>query len=144
MEVQFRIEEARRRFAQSLVGSWSTAQGTFDMVMAEHWEVRPDGTGRFTDTGPFGHPRSETRFEWRQGEPFVFELRLTEYVAISPDDDGELDDDDRKWKAVRYDFVEVPTDVGPLVGLIDATQVGAKFAGFLMSLAPLAYSGPIV
>lgn len=144
MSIQARIEDARQQFARSLVGFWGTAQGTFDMVMGQHWEVRPDGTGRFTDTGPFGYAKSETRFEWRQSEPFVFELRLIEYVAQEPDDDTEFDDDDREWKAIRYDFAEVPTDVGPLVGLIDVTQVGAKFGGFLTSLAPLAYSGPIV
>ena len=143
MEAQPWIEESRRRFARSLVGRWSTAQGTFDTVMGQHWEIRPDGTGRFTYTGPFGHPRSETRFAWRQSEPFVFELRLTDYMALELDYASELDDEDRAWQAIRYDFVAVPTDSGLQVGLIDVAQAGAELSGFLDSLAPLAYIGPV-
>ena len=143
LHIQQKIQDARSKFAQSLVGRWSTAQGTFNAVMAQHWEIRPNGTGCYTDTGPFGAPRSEMRFEWRQSNHFVFELRLTEYLACHPDDAIELEDTDRNWRAIRYDFMIVTTDFGTHVGLIDVSQIGMELAGFLDSLAPLVYIGLI-
>jgi hypothetical protein len=131
------VEEARLCFASSLVGRWSTAQGTFASVMDQHWEIRSDGTGCFTDTGPFGHPRAETWFEWRQVEPFDVEMRLTRFVSFDPEDAEVLDDEDTAWRRIRYDFVEVRTDCGVEVGLI---EVGRK--AFFESQAPLAYRGP--
>lgn len=129
-----RIEDARRRFGRSLIGYWRTAQGTFNGVMAQHWEFRPDGTGRFTDTGTFGYPETETQFEWRQLGDFEIELRLTEYVAHHPDYASELDDEEREWQAIRYDFVVVQHDCGTEVGLV---------GGLLSVDAPLGYSGPM-
>ena len=84
MDARERIEEARIRFARSLVGRWSTAVGTFGSVMDQIWEIYPNGTGTFTDNGPFGYPRSETHFEWRQPAESIFELRLVKYVALQP------------------------------------------------------------
>ena len=135
------IEAARRRFARSLVGRWSTAQGTFDVVMGQRWEIRADGTGRFVDTGPFGHPREETRFAWRQTDDFVFEMRLTERISSERDD--ELDDEDRAWRAVRYGFVVVETDCAALIGLVGAAPDGTTYGGFMDSMAPLAYTCPV-
>jgi hypothetical protein len=138
---QQRIEEARRRFGQSLVGQWSTAVGTFNMVMDQHWEIRPDGTGKFTDTGPFGYPRSETHFEWRQPAEGVFELRLVKNIALQPGYEWELDEYERQWQTIRYDFVVVGTAFGDEIGMVDRAQLGSEHAGFLNSLAPLAYRG---
>lgn len=149
MNLQPQLEEARRRFARSLVGHWSTSQGTFDVVMEQHWEIRPDGTGKFVDTGAFGEPRGETRFEWRQSEPFAFELREGAYVsflpdeAAEPDDEVELADDDLAWRTIRYDFIVLGAEFGYGIGLIDVAQIGTEYAGFWMSLAPLAFAGPI-
>ncbi len=140
---QSQIEESRRRFARSLVGCWSTAQGTFNGVMGQHWEVRPGGTGRFTDTGPFGNPSSETRFEWRQSEEFVFELRLIERIAHQPEYAYELDEEDWEWREIRYDFLAVPTDCGVEIGLVATAKNGSNFGGFFDSTAPLAYCGPV-
>jgi hypothetical protein len=141
-----RIEQARARYARSLVGSWSTAQGTFGVVMAQHWEIRPDGSGRFVDTGCFGTPTSETRFEWRQDQPFVFELRETELIEYGPGDPADSDegdegdeDDDSPWVAISYDFIVIRTDVGEQIGLIDIRRREAKEPSFYWSLAPLAY-----
>ena len=136
------IEEARRKFASSLVGRWSSAPGTFGMVMCQVWVIRPDGTGQFTDSGPFGYPRSETRFEWRQTNDFVFEMRLTEYVELHADYAHDLDEEDREWRKIHYDFTETPVDFWTTVGLIDKAQVGEQ-RGFLNSFAPLVYSRPI-
>lgn len=126
MDAQERIEEARRRFGRSLVGLWSTAVGTFNMVMDQHWEIRPDGTGKFTDTGPFGYPRSETHFEWRQPAEGVFELRLIRYVALQPDYEAELDEDELQWQTIRYDFVVVGTEFGSEMGMVDLAQAGSE------------------
>ncbi|UQA59956.1 hypothetical protein [Polyangium aurulentum] len=143
-----RIEQARARFARSLVGSWSTAQGTFGVMMAQHWEIRPDGSGRFVDTGVLGYPKSETRFEWRQDQPFVFELRETELIEYGPGDHADSDEndendenDDHPWVAISYDFVVIRTDVGEQIGLIDIRKREAKepIFYFYWSLAPLAY-----
>lgn len=143
LDVQLQIEEARRRFERSLVGCWITAQSTFNGMMAQFWEIHPDGTGRFTDTEPFGHPQSETRFEWRHAEPFAFDLRLTEYISHESDYADELSDEERAWRTIRYDFLAVPTDCGVQVGLVEVTQAGEKSGGFHLSLAPLSYCKPV-
>jgi hypothetical protein len=146
MDVEAQIDEARRRFARSLVGRWTTAQGTFDAVMAQHWEIRADGTGQFTDTGPFGYIKAQTKFEWRQTEPFVFELRETEVVIDQQDSTNEPDDDDDSdcaWVPIKYDFATFTTDCGTHVGLIAITRTGSNGDGFYLSLAPLQYDGPI-
>lgn len=129
-----RIDEARRRFARSLVGNWSTAQGTFSVVAGQQWEIRPDGSGRFTEIGPFGHKKAETQFEWRQRGDFEIELRLTEYVSHESSDTADLDDQDREWQVIRYDFVAVQHDCGMEVGLV----------GGLLSLdGPLSYCSQV-
>jgi hypothetical protein len=141
MENDPRIEDARQRFAHSLVGRWSTAQGTFDIVMGEHWEFREDGTGRMVNTGSFGSPRGETRFEWRQSGDFEIELKMGEYVPSYPDDvvkaedygDEDVEDD---WFRFRYHFEIIEHDCGTEVGLIG-------IGGFLTLDAPLSYCGPI-
>jgi hypothetical protein len=149
MDAAPQVEEARRRFARSLVGRWSTEQGTFDMVMGQQWEIRPDGTGKFSDTRAFRGTIGETPFEWRQSEPFAFELRLGDYVSFEPAEETELDEADSDdgepwpWLTIRYDFTPVKTEFGLSVGLIDVAQLGTKCGGFLMSLAPLAYRGSI-
>lgn len=118
-------------------------QGTFGVMMAQHWEIRPDGSGRFVDTGCSATPKSETRFEWRQDQPFVFELRETELVEYGPGDpaDGDEGDetDDWPWVAISYDFIVVRTDVGEQIGLIDVVRRKAEEPSFYFSLAPLAY-----
>ena len=148
MDATHQLEEMRRRFAHSLVGHWSTALGTAVVVMDQHWDIHPDGTGRWIDTGPFGHPRTEIRFEWRQSEPFVFELRELEFIdhEPAPEPPGDLDDDPsgqpEAWSRIRYDFIAVQTDCGAEIGLVDVAQIGRKFEGFYLSLAPLAHRGP--
>jgi len=142
MDIQRQITAARRSFARSLVGRWSTAQGTFDKVMGQHWEIRSNGTGRYIDSGPFGEPRSETQFNWRQAQDFVFELQITTFVEYQSDFVADDDEAPYPWRAIRYDFIIVPTDCGEFVGIIDTAQIGAKSAGFEMSLAPLSYIGP--
>lgn len=149
MNIQAELDEARRRFARSLVGRWSTERGTRGVTMGQHWEIRPDGTGKFTDTGPFYAPRGETHFEWRQSEPFTFEFRQGDYVSFEPEEEAELkaadpdDDEPWPWLTIRYDFIAVETEFGISVGLIDVAQLGREYADFHMSLAPLAYAGPI-
>jgi hypothetical protein len=133
------IEEARRRFARSLIGRWATAAGTFAAIMDQRWDIRDDGTGTYTDTGPFGATLSETHFEWLQSEERVFQLRLTRRVAAG--DDASLDDDEQRWLSIRYDFIAVATDAGTDIGLIDIAQAEQPNAGFLNSLAPLTYRG---
>lgn len=129
-----RVQEARRRYARSLIGHWSTAQGTFDNVISQHWEFCPNGSGRFTDIGPFGYLRAETWFEWRQVGECEVELRITEHIAHHPDYAAELDDEERQWQVIRYDFVLVQHDMGRDVGLV----------GDLLSMnAPLKYCGSI-
>jgi hypothetical protein len=144
MDTTRRLEEARHRFAHSLVGTWSTAAGTFGAVMDQRWEIHADGTGKFTDTGPFGAPRHETHFEWRQNAERVFQLRLVRQVDLEPgsEPEPELGDEERQWQSIHYDFIAVTTDGGLEIGLVDAARVGRECAGFSHSLVALAYRGP--
>jgi hypothetical protein len=111
------------------------------MAMDQLWEIRPDGTGKYTDTGPLGHPRSETHFEWRQSAERVFEVRLLQYVPLQQGDDWSLDEDGHEWRSIRYDFVPVSTDLAVVIGLVDVAQAGSRYEGFLESGAPLVYCG---
>jgi hypothetical protein len=150
MDIQQRIDEARRQFAHSLVGCWSTAQGSFNAVTNQLWEIRPDGTGFYVDTGPFGYPNHESRFVWRQSQPFVFELRITEEIELEPEPSDEadtavedVDDEPCPWISIRYDFKAVSTDVGMMVGMVREEDLASDGGSFFWSLAPLAYDGPI-
>lgn len=140
------IEQARARHERSLVGAWTTALGSFGAVMAQHWEIRPDGSGTIVDTGPFGATRSETAFVWRQAQPFVFELRPTGFVDHDADglaEDEEDDDGDAPWIAISYDFTLIPTEAGgEHVGLVDSRPHDAsepRTFFFYLSLAPLVF-----
>ena len=134
------VESMRRRFSRSLIGRWTTQTGTFDMI-AQHWEIRADGSGLFVDTGSCGHPRSETRFEWRQRAERVFELRLIEFIALQSGQESELADEEREWQQVPYDFIRFDSDVAPFVGLVDTSSDVDN--GFYGSLSPMMYAGPI-
>lgn len=116
------------------------------MVMGQHWEIRPDGTGKFFDTRAFRGVIGETHFEWRHSEPFTFELRLGDYVSFEPKEEAELEEADsdaeEPWLTIRYDFIVVEKAFG-VVGLIDVADLGTEHAGFHLSLAPLTYVGPI-
>ncbi|MGL6073002.1 MAG: hypothetical protein ACRC8S_02450 [Fimbriiglobus sp.] len=137
-----RIEDARQQFARSLVGCWSSAQGTFDIVMGKYWEFHEDGTGRAVDTGCFGHPRGETRFEWRQSADFEIELKMGEYVPSHPDDaveaeadEGHDDEEEEdEWLRYRYDFEIIEHDCGREVALVGIVEYFNT---------PLSYCGPI-
>jgi hypothetical protein len=134
------IEDARRKFADSLVGRWSQGVGTFGSVIDQYWEIRSDGTGLITDTGPFGYARSVRQFEWRQDEERVFQLRIVKLVEM----DGAaraLDEHEEPWRAVRYDFIEVVTDACSEVGLVEVSDGGSRREGFAESYAPLSYRG---
>lgn len=62
MDIQTRLEAARRQFARSLVGYWSEAHyDGFNMVMNQLWEIYPDGTGQFINTGAFGYSITDIR-----------------------------------------------------------------------------------
>jgi hypothetical protein len=143
VDIQRSVEEARQRFATSLVGEWSTAVGTWRMAKDQIWEIRPDSTGKFTDTGPLGYSREETHFEWRQPAERVFEIRLLRYVSLLSGGELELGEDEREWRTIRYDFVPVTTDLEVVIGLVDVAQAGSRYEGFLDSGAPLVYRGPI-
>jgi hypothetical protein len=141
-EASVKVDEARHRFANSLVGRWSTASGSFSQVMDQLWDIRQDGTGKFTNTGPFGHPRDETSFLWQQESEFVFRIRLVKQVydlGLATQDETEFDETEYPWLTVRYDFMVVATDFGFFAGLVQTSRVGTEFEGFSESLAPLVY-----
>lgn len=141
MDTQKRLEAARHRFGRSLVGCWSEAHyDGFNMVMNQIWEIRSDGTGQFINTGAFGYPKSKMQFKWLQSEEFVFNLQLTEYIRYDLEENFALDDEDKIWNVIRYDFIAIPSEDYMInAGLIDVAQVGRKFCGFYESFAPLVY-----
>ncbi len=148
------LEETRTRFADSLVGCWSSASGSFSIVMDDSLQVNPDGTAIFRGYGCFGYAEGETHLEWRQSHPFEIELRVIREVILQRDE--ELDDDEDedegapkqedgspRWLTFRYDFVEVTHDLGTEVGLVAVGSDSKPHRGFYGSLAPMSYNGPI-
>jgi len=76
-----RLAECRTRFANSLVGKWTSVQGTFDAVMMDVWEFRSDGTAVVHSYGPFGHLNGIEEYRWDQSSP------LTIRIGEPPDED---------------------------------------------------------
>ena len=115
------IEEYRSRFRSAPVGTWETAQGTFDAVQSQVITFHPDQTGTIDDhrslsgSGP-------VRFEWREKEERVIEVRYS-------DDESEAEE---PWDEIRYDFKIKEGDTGSEVVLY---EVGHD--GFWDSAAPL-------
>lgn len=153
------LEQTRTRFANSLVGCWRSASGSFSIVMDDSLRVNPDGTAVFTGFGCFGYAEGETHLEWRQTQPFEIELRVVREIPFDPDDELEEDEFDKpvrkqedgspRWVTFRYDFVEVTHDLGTEIGLIEVDADGQPVfgytdrLGFYGSLAPMSYNEPI-
>lgn len=149
-ESEHQIDEYRVKFSKAPLGRWSTASGTFSSVMDQVWEFHENGTGRYTDYGAFGGEQGETLFEWRELADLTIEFRVTQWAELDLDDEDEDDAEDEdegpmNWISIRYDFKVVQHDAGSEVGMYDTRQEegGAEYVGFWMSLAPLAYSGPV-
>lgn len=111
--------------------------------MGQVWEIRPNGTGKFTDTGPFYSPGDETQFEWRQSQAFVFEMRVTGYPSDRESAEEGIEEVEDEWVSIRYDFISVQTDVGVVIGLITLSEAGDQITSFYGSMAPLSYAGTV-
>ena len=105
----------KERFANSLVGNWSSIEGTFSL-MSETIEFYPDGKGTWTESS--GSGTCSTYFSWRINTPFVLEM-LTEYMDDGTDEpeDQEDDDEEEKWIAIRYDFRIISNDCTKQIAL---------------------------
>ena len=71
-------------------------------------------------------------FEWRQHEEGVFQLRIVKFVEMNGEE-HELDENKKTWRAIRYDFIEVATDVCSEVGLVELSDGGGHREGFAES-----------
>lgn len=116
-----RVEEYRERFGRVPLGTWRTAQGTFDVVSSDVLTFRPDHTGTIKYGSSFSG-ETAVRFEWREKGERVVEVRYAGDEAGSED----------LWDEISYDFKVLETDAGEEVVLY---EVGHD--GFWDSDAPL-------
>lgn len=119
------LEAHRAAFSTTLVGTWTSAAGTFDAIANERWEFQPDGVVVVTFHGRLGTTTDEYR--WQSVGPFRIRIGI-------PGDDGEP----AAWSVVDYAFGIVTHDAGTEVAL---HEVGCR--GFWSSDSPLrSESGP--
>ncbi len=124
-----RINAYRDRFKAGPVGTWTSCQGTFDMIMSEEWIFRPDGTGEAWSN------RDEliTRFRWRSVRDLVIEM-----LDLSDGHDEPTTNRDDEWQPVEYDFSITSTDYGlSHVTMAERSRVGSNYEGFYLGLARL-------
>ena len=110
-----RLAECHATFAESLVGRWSTAQGSFDNVMGERWEFLACGTLLVVPYGPFGRVYEQEVYAWKHAGPFRIHLGLRH-------DEGSPE----TWvsRLVTYAFDTLETDLGPEVVLREEGHEG--------------------
>ena len=111
----------REAFATTLAGCWSTAQGSFDVVVSERWEFRADGILAVTSASAWSGTDHET-YRWESEGPFLVRL------GWLPDEE----DPEGSWVTVPYEFAVLEHDAGREVVLRGAGQYG-----FWLSPAPL-------
>ena len=107
------IEEYRARFRTAPLGTWRTAQGTFDAVSSDSVTFRPDHTGTIEYRSSFSG-EAAVGFEWREKAERVIEVRYAE------DGTGA----EESWDEISYDFRALDTDTGGEVALHEVGQDG--------------------
>lgn len=88
-----RINLYRNRFRNSLIGKWTSAEGTFQM-MEDEFNFSEDGKGTWISTS--GSGEETIHFEWREKAPFTIEMREV----------GE-----GNWMEINYDFKIMENDL---------------------------------
>lgn len=133
------LEDYREAFRHAPIGRWRQASGTFGAVTDEIWEFRQNHTGRIIFLGPFGHPKHEQPFEWREGgSKQTILLRETD-----PDPGPAGHHESAHWVEISYDFKSIDTDVGKMIVMHKVPKMGAEFEGFFSTTVPLSYLGGI-
>lgn len=110
-----RLRSCRAKFATSLVGRWSTAQGTFDAIMSEQWEFLADGTLRVSRSSRAGTDHDV--YLWEADGPFRVRL------GLPPDEDER----EVLWWTVSYEFAVIEHDAGQEVVLREVGRKGFSF-----------------
>ncbi|MEO7714892.1 MAG: hypothetical protein ABIY70_01710 [Capsulimonas sp.] len=145
-EDEMDVFHSRQRFHNGPIGHWSSASGTFGIVMSDTWEFRPDGTGTYNEYGPFGGSRGETQFDWKSTGDCQIACKITS-IVWTEDDETEKEADEEEtisdcWVTVDYDFQLVNTD-GGAIGAMCSVHDGKIADHFWISFDPASYSGPI-
>ena len=136
--VQSTVEAYHLKFLRAPIGRWAAATGSFNNVMNELWEFRPDGMGSIQELGPFLHPREETLyFEWKEYDDFSILVKRLYWIE---------DEEEYQWVKVTYAFEEVTHDMGTEIAMVEVEEAGQHREGFGHSFqmleGPLAYLGP--
>ena len=112
------VDDYRQQFKIAPIGRWSWAVGSSSIVMNQVWVFYSCHTGHYIDYGPFGYPRRQTHFQWREVAEFTILIGETGWEYLEPvdeDDNGEMEPEDSmeeiEWMTIRYDFKEVEHDM---------------------------------
>lgn len=121
------IELYKNRFQNSLVGKWTTIEGTFS-IMSDTFEFYEDGKGIWTQSS--GSGECVTYFNWKIDEPFVVNILETkvEYLPDSGTADDNQKADIEQWHKLEYDFKIISNDCGNEIALCNKNSELFYFA----------------
>ena len=89
------------------IETWTSATGTFHVVMHEEIAFLTDGTGKLTKRSALFGEEIET-FQWRHVKPGHLELLLDDSLV----EEHEAIEGDDEWETVKYQCSWSHTDVG--------------------------------
>lgn len=152
--LQNTVSAYRARFETSLIGTWTHATGTFEIVHDEVWEFFPDHTGKVTELGPFEGKRDEMLFVWKEVAPFMIACKVTQWweedlsdwlpflnIPVLVDDEGNEVEEEEVWETIFYDFMPRATDTGEVIALYEVDIEGRPTNSFWNSNEQLTFCG---
>ncbi|MBC7863704.1 MAG: hypothetical protein IAF38_12065 [Bacteroidia bacterium] len=88
------VKMYNRKFKSSLIGKWTSAEGTFAM-MTDDFEFLENGKGTWLSSSSMGE--REFKFDWREKADYTIEIR----------EEGE-----ENWIEIEYEFKIIEHDCG--------------------------------
>ena len=101
----------RNRFKRSLIGKWTSAEGTFPMMFDEFF-FNPDGKGTWLSGS--GSREYQTKFEWREKADLVIEIR----------------EEEENWVEINYDFRVIGRGGKGIIGIVNSKRNGNVSSSF--------------
>jgi hypothetical protein len=117
MKDEKNIIDYKKRFCNTLVGKWTTIEGTFFM-MSDFFEFEQNGKGLWLQSS--GSGEQTVYFEWKIETPFIVNIMetKTEYSILGVVEESfENELDERSWITQEYEFKVIKNDCGEQVAL---------------------------
>jgi len=111
----------KTKFRHTLVGKWSSTEGTFQM-MQDVFNFHLDGNGTWETFSQMLGDR-KINFQWKEKAPYVIELR----------EEGE-----QSWVKIMYDFKIIENDVSKEV-ILYSTNSNLEKDTFYLAMTRISY-----